>query len=288
MMNNTKTKYYVASEEIDVDWDFDPKQRGIPLSLPQVYCTECDTWYYSDFTAPMPEPIPLAIRRFIHALQRRPREPLSILTVPPDEFRTIEKKVRTAYGFPPERRIVPGTDLGPIYLLRQRFEPRWQVYKGYELFFTGKARQAVERLKPPNLLWFPVWQTRTRHWDIWQLAVLGQKRLPAIEGGQWVQCPECWGWSIDALYGVTIRFAVPEEGAQVGDFVCLEGLGLVVSERVVEALVGLGDGSVRGLRFVPVSEVEWRRVPPPSEEELRQWEQMFEEARRLITPPPFE
>ncbi len=206
----------------------------------------------------------------------------------PQEFRAIEQRVRVAYGFPPERRIVPGTDLGPLYLSRKHFEPHWQVYKGYNLFFTGKARQAVEQLNPSNLLWFPVWRTRTRHWDIWQLVVVEQKRLPAIEGGQWVQCPECWGWSIDAPYGVTIRFAVPEEGAQVGDFVCLEGLGLVVSERVVEALVGLGDGSVRGLRFVPVSEVEWRRVPPPSEEELRQWEQVFEEARRLITPPPFE
>ncbi len=76
--------------------------------------------------------------------------------------------------------------------------------------------------------------------------------------------------------------------AGAGGIPSSEWFGLVASERVVEVLGGLGDGSVRGLRFVPVSEVERKKVPPPSEEELRQWEQAFEEARRLITPPPFE
>ena len=292
-MSSAKTKYYVASKEVlEVDWDFTPTLSGIRLYLPMVKCPKCGTSYHSDFTAPLPEPIPLTIRKMVYALLRRPREPLSVVTVSPQEFRAIEQRVRVAYSLPPERRIVPGTDLGPIYLRSKHFEPQWHVYLGYWLYFTGKARQAVERLNPPNLLWFPVWQTRTRHWDIWQLAVLGQKRLPEIAGGQWVQCAECLGWNMDAPDGATIRFAVPEVGMEFGDFLCLEYLGLVVSERVVEVLEGLGRGSVLGTRFVPVSEVELRMVPPPSEEELRRMEQEFrkemEELRRMIEPPPFE
>ena len=287
--------YYSVSisyKLIDYDWDRTSQLRG-KCELPKVHCPQCQYEYSYDSFAALPEPVPASIRRMLKKRKRefeREKESLPplmritrLFAVTPQEFATIEQQVRQAYNLPPARRVQPGTELGELYIRRQVYEPEWHVYEaGGRVIVTQVMRQRLERLQISNLLWFPVLNPEGQPIGLWQLVVMGQNVLPEIDAGAWWQCPDCGRWHIEPMGHETVGFRVPE--SITDDFVYLEEEGLVVSERVVEVLLELGEEAVWGLEFTPLDQRRMR-LTPPTEEELREMEEALEEWRRLTEPP---
>ena len=273
-----RQSYYVVLEGGgEIDWDFNPRFRG-RCELPMVLCSQCETQYSEDAFSAVPESVPITVRKAL-----RKFKPTDLVS--PSKFAELEQLVRRAYGFPPERRILPGASLGPLYLFRKRFEPAWQVYHSWgvdRVFVTELARQRLGRLKIPNLCWFPLFNREGQAMSLWQLVVLGKTIVTEIDGGQWWYCDECGHWRLDLAGQESVGFQVPE-GIQE-DFVFLEIVGLVVSERVVETFQSLGEGAVWGLEFIPLSQWRRRELTPADIEEL---EKSFEELAKTIRPPDF-
>jgi hypothetical protein len=269
--------YVVWTGGGDVDWDFNPRFRG-RCELPMVLCSQCMMQYSNDAFSAVPEDVPITVRKVL-----RKFKPTDLVS--PSKFAELERLVRRAYGFPPERRIQPGTSLGPLYLFRERFEPAWQVYHSWSVdrvFVTEPARQRLARLNIPNLCWFPLFNKEEQPTDLWQMVVLGKDIVPETDGGLWWQCAECGHWQLDLAGQASVGFQVPE--GITDDFVFLEVVGLVVSERVVETFQALGEKAVWGLEFIPLSQWRKRKLTPADIEEL---EKSFEELAGTIRPPDF-
>lgn len=291
------TRYYLWQPLMghDADLDWEDKLRAPRVSLPPVKCPLCEAYYTSKQWFSIPEPVPSSVRQLLwrweQRLRKRKTHPTELVPMLPHEFADLAQRVRRAYGFPPERRIVPGTHLGPLYLLSKHFRPAWLVY--YEWWvgpiFTESAKRFLERLNVTNLLWFPVLYRKDEPHPagLWQVVFIGQSVLPDLDAGQWVQCPECLGWRVEATEVYDVGFAVPPQ-AEKEDFLYLEEVGMVVSERVVESLHSLGENALWGGEFIPLE--QWRkRVAPPSPEEIERWqreaEESFQELLRSIKPP---
>ncbi|GIV10874.1 MAG: hypothetical protein KatS3mg020_0365 [Fimbriimonadales bacterium] len=286
--------YYSVAIQFHPDYDWNPRLRG-RCELPLVRCPQCHYEYHNEPFATLPEPVPGAVRRMLQTRKRKsdqekaalpPLERLTrLFTVTPQEFAAIEQQVRQAYNLPSMRRVAPGTTLGQLYLPRLHYEPIWQVYvcpQWGRVIMTQAIRQRLERLEVANLLWFPVLNREGQPLGLWQLVVMGQNVLPEIDAGAWQQCPDCGRWHIEPMGHETVGFRVPE--SITDDFVYLEEEGLVVSERVVEVLLELGEETVWGLEFTPLDQRR-KRLMPPTEEELREMEETLEEWRRLTGPP---
>jgi hypothetical protein len=114
------------------------------------------------------------------------------------------------------------------------------------------------------------------------MVVLGKDIVPETDGGLWWQCAECGHWQLDLAGQASVGFQVPE--GITDDFVFLEVVGLVVSERVVETFQALGEKAVWGLEFIPLSQWRKRKLTPADIEEL---EKSFEELAGTIRPPDF-
>jgi len=262
----------------EIDWDFNPKILGC-AELPFVLCPACQTQDFGDPFATIPEPVPKSVRQ-------RLRRYKPTACVPPAEFAELEHLVRSAYDFPPERLILPGTVLGEMYLTRTRYTPDWHIYKSPEwgrVILSGEARRRLERLRMPNLLWFPVLNKEKQPLDLWQLVVLGKFVLPDIDTGEWQQCATCRHWKVMLSGRQAAALSVPS--GIVEDFVYLETVGLVISERVVDVLYSLGESAV-WVHFEPLSQ---RRVLSPQllqEEEVRS-RAALEALQRSIRPPEF-
>jgi hypothetical protein len=206
--------------------------------------------------------------------------------VAPSEFAELEHLVRSAYGFTSERLVLPGTALGEMYLTRKQYFPEWHIHKSSEwdrVILTDEARRQLERLRLPNLLWFPVLNRERQPLNRWQLVVLGKFVLPEIDAGEWQQCPVCRHWEVVLGGRQATTLSVPD--GVVDDFVYLETVGLVISERVVDLLYSLGEGTV-WIEFEPLSQ---RRVLSPQllEEEEARSRAALEELWRSIRPPEF-
>lgn len=292
------TTYYLLKEALghEIAWNWEAKVRAPRIDLPPVKCPACEAYYTADPWFPIPEPVPSSLRQLLwrweQRLRKRKTHPVELVPLLPQEFANLAQRVRRAYGFPPERRIVPGTDLGPLYLLHKEFQPAWHIFSSSQvsrILFTGSTKQLVERLKRPYFSWFPVLYRKDEPHPagLWQVVFIGQCVLPDLDAGQWVQCPECLGWQIEAIGEEDVGFAVPSH-AEKDDFVYLETVGMVVSECVVERLHSLGEHALWGWEFIPLE--RWRRrVAPLSHEESlrlqREAEESFEALLRSIKPP---
>ncbi|MCL6534138.1 MAG: hypothetical protein K6U12_12795 [Armatimonadetes bacterium] len=292
------THYYLWQEALghEIDWDWEERVRAPRIALPLVKCPACAAYYTGNPWFSIPEPVPSSLRQLLWRWEQRLRErkthPVELVPMLPHEFADLAQQVRRTYGFPPERRIVPGTDLGSLYLFSKDFRPAWHIYSSSQVsrvLFTGSAKQLVERLRTPYFLWFPVLYRKDEPHPagLWQVVFIGQCVLPHLDAGQWVQCPECFGWDIKASGVEDIGFAVPAH-AEKEDFIYLEGVGMVVSERVAESLQSLGEHALWRVEFIPLARRR-RRVAPLSPEESqrlqREAEESFEELLRSLKPP---
>lgn len=297
------TRYFLWQEVLghEIDWDWEDKVRTPSIALPPVKCPVCEAYYTGNEWFSIPEPPPPTLRSLIgrwkQRLRKRKTHPVELVPMFPQEFTNLAQRVRCAYEFPPERRIVPGTALGSLYLRCKFYRSVWHIYPSSQvsrIIFTEAAKQLIESLEIPNLLWFPVLYRKGEPHPVglWQVVFTGQGVLPELDAGQWVQCPECLGWRIEASGVFDVGFAVPASVGQEADFIYLEGVGMVVSERVVDRLQSLGAGALWGGEFVALE--RWRRrVAPLSPEEAqrlqREAEESFEALLRSIKPPfPFE
>jgi hypothetical protein len=269
--------YYTLGYD-KTDWDFNPRilRRA---DLPYKLCPACQTKDFGDPFATIPEPVPKLVHQRLR--RYRPTECVS-----PDEFAELEHLVRSAYNFPPERLILSGTVLGEMYLMRKEYVPAWHIYKSPEwgrVVLSGVARRQLEQLRVSNLLWFPVLNRDRRPLDLYQLVVLGNFVLPEIDVGEWQQCSVCGRWRVILSGRQAATLNVPDEFSE--DFVYLETIGVVISERVVDLLYSLGADTV-WVEFEPLSQ---RRVLSP--ELLREEEERsrvaLEELQRSIRPPEF-
>lgn len=293
-----RTVYYLWQEPLgqERDWDWEAKVRAPRIDLPPVRCPACGAYYTGNQWFSIPEPVPASLRQLLtrwnQRLRQRKTHPVELVPMLPREFADLAQRVRRAYGFPPQRRIVPGTDLGPLYLLSKYFQPAWHIYSSSQVsrvLFTEAAKQLIDGLRIPYFLWFPVLYRRDEPHPagLWQVVFIGQSVLPDLDAGQWVQCPECLGWRVEATEVYDVGFAVPPH-AEKEEFLYLEEVGMVVSERVVESLHSLGENALWGGGFIPLE--QWRkRVAPPSPEEIERWqreaEESFQELLRSIKPP---
>jgi hypothetical protein len=173
-----------------------------------------------------------------------------------------------------------------MYLMRKEYVPAWHIYKSPEwgrVVLSGVARRQLEQLRVSNLLWFPVLNRDRRPLDLYQLVVLGNFVLPEIDVGEWQQCSVCGHWRVILSGRQAATLNVPDEFSE--DFVYLETIGVVISERVVDLLYSLGADTV-WVEFEPLSQ---RRVLSP--ELLREEEERsrvaLEELQRSIRPPEF-
>jgi hypothetical protein len=269
--------YYTLGYD-KTDWDFNPRilRRA---DLPYKLCPACRTKDFGDPFATIPEPVPKLVHQRLR--RYRPTECVS-----PDEFAELEHLVRSAYNFPPERLILSGTVLGEMYLMRKEYVSAWHIYKSPEwgrVVLSGVARRQLEQLRVSNLLWFPVLNRDRRPLDLYQLVVLGNFVLPEIDVGEWQQCSVCGHWRVILSGRQAATLNVPDEFSE--DFVYLETIGVVISERVVDLLYSLGADTV-WVEFEPLSQ---RRVLSP--ELLREEEERsrvaLEELQRSIRPPEF-
>lgn len=293
------TRYYLWQEALghEIDWDWEEEVRAPRIDLLPVKCPVCEAYYTGNQWFSIPEPVPSSLRQLLwrweQRLRKRKTHPAELVPMLPHEFADLAQRVRRAYGFPPERRIVPGTDLGPLYLFSKYFQPAWHIFSSSQvsrIIFTEAAKQLIERLRIPYFSWFPVLYRKDEPHPagLWQVVFVGQSVLPDLDAGQWVQCPECLGWQIEASGVVDVGFAVPSFVGQDADFLYLEGVGMVVSERVVESLQSLGEHALWGGEFIPLE--RWRRrVAPLSPEESqrlqREAEESFEALLRSLKPP---
>ena len=269
--------YYILGYD-KTDWDFNPRilRRA---NLPYKFCPACQTKDLGNPFAAIPEPVPKPVYQRLR--NYRPTECVS-----PDEFTELEHLVRSAYNFPNERLILPGTVLGEMYLMRREYVPAWHIYKSPEwgrIVLSGVARRQLEQLGVSNLLWFPVLNRDRQPLDLYQLVVQGNFVLPEIDVGEWQQCSVCGHWRVILSGRQAATLNVPDEISE--DFVYLETVGVAISERVVDLLYSLGSNTV-WVEFEPLSQ---RRVLSPlllREEEVRS-RAALEELWRSIRPPEF-
>lgn len=293
------TRYFLWQEALghEIDWDWEDRVRTPSIALPPVKCPVCGAYYTGDKWFSIPEALPPALRSLIvrweQRLRTRKTHPVELVPMLPQEFAGLAQRVRSAYGFPPERRIVPGTDLGPLYLRCRHYQPTWHIFFSSQVsrvIFKQAAKQSLESLGISSLLWFPVLYRRgfPHPLSLWQVVFVGESVLPELDAGQWVQCPECLGWRIEASGVMDVGFAVPSFAGQGADFLYLETVGMVVSERVMDALQSLGEGAVWGGEFIALEQFR-RRVAPLSPEEeqqlRREAEESFEALLRSLKPP---
>ncbi len=251
--------FSVAELDLDPKFNTDCKEQ---LRLPLIYCTSCQQCSpFMVVAARVPEPVVSEVRELLRpfptfapddmllqlweALEDKDQERADrideqiqrMFQVSPQEFFSIEHKLRQIYHMPPSRIIEPGSFVGPK-IVSKRFKPRWDVYVNRpSLYFSRRAGDELLERGFTGIELFPVYTRDGKPSEVYEAVVTGYCGLPKLlsPGGDFLQCEECKRWYLRGDH--PLKIGLDPSRWDGSDFFHMESFqGVYVSERAHELL----------------------------------------------------